>query len=192
MRYARSGFTDPIQVAAECKSRRNFIVSPFEITLAVSTLVLGAYAANGVLNFGKSRTYLSFFLHDRALTPANTRNTLTGAAISVSTVLIFFLTLSPLFGWQIFFSPLTLCVGIFFFANVLYPRLQAHTTLMAALRGESQTNIDSLGDLIEFFYGQKWLANVITAISAIGITCILIAEMLVGVPLYREYFIRPE
>lgn len=167
-------------------------MSPFEITLAVSTLILGAYAANGVLNFGKSKSYNSFFLNDRELTPENVRNTFTGAAISVSTVLIFFLTLTPMFGWQIFLSPLTLALGILLFSHAVYPRLTAYPGLMAALRGESEASIDSLGDLVYFLYHQRWLARVVTFISGAGITCVLVAEMMVGVTIYQEYFVRSE
>ena len=167
-------------------------MSPFEITLAISILVLGGYAVTGLVNFGRSRSYESFFLFDRNLSPENVRNTFTGAAISISTVLIFFLTLSPVFGWYIFLSPLTLALGVFLFGNVVYPRLQRRRGLMSALKGEASPSIDSLGDLIQFLYGAPWLSRTITAISGFGIVCVLVAELMVGVTIYQQYFLRPE
>ncbi|MEM7247731.1 MAG: hypothetical protein AAF533_20505 [Acidobacteriota bacterium] len=167
-------------------------MTPFEITLAVSVLILGGYAASGAVNFGKSRTYDAFFLNNRSLSPQNVRNTFTGAAISISTVLLFFLTLSPVFGWQIFLSPLTLAAGVLLFAHGVYPRLKARPTLIASLRGESSQPIDSLGDLVFHIYGKRWLSTAVTAVSALGIGCVLVAEMMVGVTIYSEYFVEPE
>ena len=167
-------------------------MSPFDITLVISIAVLAFYAMNGLRNFDNSQSFQRFFLNDRALTKANVRNTFTGAAISISTVLSFFLTLGVLFGWQIFWSPLTLVLGVVAFAHFVYPRLVVNSHLYKALRGEGEFRIDSLGDFVHFVYGSRLLSRLITFISGVGIISVLVAEMMVGVAIYKQYFLRPE
>lgn len=167
-------------------------MSALEITLTVSIIVLALYAASGFFNYRRSKSYESFFLGDRLLTSENVRNTFAGAAISISTVLVFFLTLSSQFGWQIFISPLTLIGGVLFFAHLIYPRLKTYPKLYDKLKGETEESIDTIGDLVDFFYGSKILSWVVITISGIGMLAVLIAEMMVGVSIYQEYFINPE
>lgn len=167
-------------------------MSPFDVTLVVSIAVLAFYAANGLRHFDRAQSFIGFFLSDRNLTHENVRNTFAGAAISISTVLSFFLTLGVLFGWQIFWSPITLVIGVIAFAHAIYPRLLANTQLHDALRGDGGRQIESLGELIHFLYGSQTLARLVAGISGIGILAILVAEMMVGVTIYKEYFLRPE
>lgn len=167
-------------------------MSPFDVTLVVSIAVLAFYAVNGLRHFDRSQSFTRFFLNDRMLTHGNVRNTFTGAAVSVSTVLSFFLTLGVLFGWQIFWSPFTLVVGVVAFAHLVYPRLIANASLLKALRGEEDRPIESLQGLIFFLYGSRWLARMVASISGVGVVAILVAEMMVGVTIYQEYFLQPE
>ena len=167
-------------------------MSPFDVTLVVSIAVLALYALNGLRHFDRSQSFVRFFLNDRLLSHGNVRNTFTGAAVSISTVLSFFLTLGVLFGWQIFWSPLTLVVGVVVFAHLVYPRLLVNTSLYQALQGTGDSKINSLGELVDFLYGSKRLALIVSGISGIGILAILVAEMMVGVTIYQQYFLRPE
>jgi Na+/proline symporter len=167
-------------------------MSPFDVTLVVSIAVLAFYAVNGLRHFDRTQSFTGFFLNDRNLTHGNVRNTFTGAAVSISTVLSFFLTLGVLFGWQIFWSPFTLVAGVIVFAHLVYPRLLANTALYSALRGEGDRPVESLDGLIYFLYGSRWLARTVAGISGVGILAILVAEMMVGVTIYQEYFLRPE
>ena len=167
-------------------------MSPFDVTLVVSIAVLAFYALNGLRHFDRSQSFTRFFLNDRRLTHGNVRNTFTGAAVSISTVLSFFLTLGVLFGWQIFWSPLTLVVGVVAFAHLIYPRLLKNAALKAALQGNGDRKVESLDGLVFFLYGSRWLARTVASISGIGVLAILVAEMMVGVTIYEQYFLRPE
>lgn len=167
-------------------------MSPFDVTLAASILVLGGYALAGFRLHDRSDSYERFFLADRRLTTGNVRNTFTGAAISVSTVLSFFLTLGVLFGYQILWSPFTLALGVVFFAHAVYPRLIGRPWLRSALRGESDRSIDSLPDLVDRVYGSRTLTLATAVLTGIGVLAVLVAEMMVGVSIYAEYFLRPE
>lgn len=168
-------------------------MTPFDITLVVSIAVLSFYVMNGLRHFDRSQSFERFFLNDRLLNSGNVRNTFTGAAVSISTVLSFFLTLGVLFGWQIFWSPLTLVLGVVAFAHLIYPRLLSNSALHKALQGtESENKIESLENLVYFLYGSRRLALIVTVISGMGVLAILVAEMMVGVTIYNQYFLRPE
>lgn len=167
-------------------------MTPFDITLAVSILVLAGYVIAGIRLFASSHTYEQFFLADRSLTTENVRNTFTGAAISISTVLSFFLTLGVFFGYQIFWSPATLALGVLFFAHVIYPRLRRVDGLWSALVGEGDRKIDSLPDLVAFIYGGRAVTVIVAVLSGLGVLAVLVAEMMVGVSIYDRYFISPE
>jgi Na+/proline symporter len=167
-------------------------MTPFEITMVVSIAVMGFYAIYGFVNFRKSSSFDDFFLNDRKLSKANVRNTFTGASISIATVLIFFLTIGINFGWVVLWSPLTLAIGILTFNFVIYPRLLSNSDIIAGLKGESDTPIRSLSDYLNHTYKSRVVTVVTTGVSACGILSILIAEMMVGVVIYQEYFIRPE
>lgn len=167
-------------------------MSPFDITLIVSIAVLSFYALNGLRHFDRSQSFVRFFLDERQLTRSHVRNTFTGAAVSISTVLSFFLTLGVLFGWQIFWSPVTLAIGVLVFAHVVFPRLITDPDLHAAIRGDGPRPIDSLGGLVYYLYDSKRLEQIVSFISGVGLLAILIAEMMVGVTIYNQYFLRPE
>jgi len=167
-------------------------MSPFDFTLFVSIVVLGFYALNGIRLLDSSQSFDGYFLAHRQLTHTNVRNTFAGAAISISTVLSFFLTLGVLFGIQILWSPFTLALGVLFFSHVVYPRLLARPELVAALRGEAAATVDSLTDLVRLQYGSTRLASLVVGLSAVGVFAILVAEMMVGVTIYERYFLQPQ
>lgn len=166
-------------------------MSAFEITLGVSALVLAFYALNGLYHYVSDSTFDGFFLGNRNIKVADVKNTFAGASLSISTVLVFFLTLSIPFGWQIMISPITLILGVIFFGKYIYPYLKDYPNLLNSLKGLKTFSIDSLEDLVYFFYKDKLISKTVTYISAIGIFSILVAEMMVGVTIYQEYFIKP-
>lgn len=167
-------------------------MSPYEVTLIAAVLVLGGYAGFGFVSYSTKSSYEHYFLSNRQLDKAPVRNTFAGATISIATVLTFFLDIGPLFGVWILSSPLSLVLGVLFFAIVIYPRLMSQSKLRDALTGETDNRINSLFDLIKHLYNSRSLGIIITSISGIGMVCILVAEMMVGVRIFGEFFIRPE
>lgn len=167
-------------------------MSPYDVTLAVSILVLGLYALSGLKNISTATDYESFYLGSRRLNKSNVRNTFAGAAISIATVLVFFLTIGINFGWWIMWSPITLALGVAFFNYVIHPKLRENTSLNILLNDRSSRGVASLFGIIEHLYGSRTLAYVVTAISALGIVAILVAEMMVGVTIFKSYFLNPE
>ncbi|MGB3454839.1 MAG: hypothetical protein WBG08_02880 [Litorimonas sp.] len=167
-------------------------MTPFEITMVVSIVVMGFYAIYGLLNFKKTSSFDEFFLNDRNLSKSNVRNTFTGASISIATVLIFFLTIGINFGWVVLWSPLTLALGILAFNFLIYPRLIKNSDIWDGLQGKGEKPIRSLSDYLDHTYGSRSVTLITTSVSACGILAILIAEMMVGVQIYQEYFIQPQ
>jgi Na+/proline symporter len=167
-------------------------MSPFEITVLITIIILVVYAVHGFLHYDRYSTSESFFLNNRNLSLSNIRNTFIGASISISTVLMFFLTIGINFGWYILISPVTLAIGVLVFSRYIYPALIKDKELHNALKGNSKINITSLTDLINYLYGSKLISIIVTTISAIGVLSILIAEMMVGVTIYEQYFLKPE
>lgn len=167
-------------------------MTPFEITMVVSILVMSFYGIYGLLSFQKTSSFDAFFLNNRKLTRSNIRNTFTGASISIATVLIFFLTIGIVFGKWVLWSPITLAIGILTFNFVVYPRILSNKRVLSALKGESSVPIRSLSDFMLYMYGSKFVAGMTTFVSACGILAILVAEMMVGVEIYKEYFLQPE
>ena len=167
-------------------------MTPFEITMIVSILVMGFYGLYGLLSFKRTSSFDEFFLNNRKLTKSNVRNTFTGASISIATVLIFFLTIGIAFGGWIFWSPLTLAIGILAFNYIVYPKITSNKKVISALRGEAAVPIRSLSDFLRYMYDSSFVASMTTFVSACGILSILVAEMMVGVEIYKEYFLQPE
>lgn len=167
-------------------------MSAYDVTLVVSLLVLGFYAQSGIKNIGQSKSYESFYLSDRRLTRENVRNTFAGAAISIATVLVFFLTVGINFGWWILWSPLTLALGVVFFNFLVYPKLIKRQSLVASINDRSENGITSLFGIVEHLYGSRLLAGVVTSVSALGVIAILVAEMMVGVTIFEDYFVNPQ
>lgn len=167
-------------------------MSPFEVTLVITIVILALYGVHGLLNFNRHATADSFFLNNRNLSPANVRNTFAGAAVSISTVLMFFLTIGINFGWYVLLSPITLALGVLVFSYLIYPALKKDDDLQMSLKGDSENPISSLKGLIDHLYESKSISTIVTAISAVGVLSILVAEMMVGVTIYEQYFIKPE
>jgi len=166
-------------------------MTPTIITISLAFIVLISYAAVGFWHYKKDRSFLSYYLSERGLGKAHIRNTLAGAAISISTVLIFFFTIGFQFGWQILISPLTLAIGVLFFRYLIYPKLFKKELIQHDKNKTSALQIDSLSDLILQLYGSRILTITITLVSALGILAILVAELMVGVSILQIGNINP-
>lgn len=166
-------------------------MSPSTLAVIASALVLVGYAAIGYFQRRFDHTPLSFFLNERSLGTREVRNTFAGAAISISTVLVFFFTIGLQFGWQILLSPITLALGVLLFRHLVHPQLLKRRLVQISPEETSSLQIDSLSDVIRSLYGSRLVSVTITAISALGILAILVAELMVGVTVLQVAHIHP-
>lgn len=166
-------------------------MTPPTLAILASCVLLITFASVGILQFRREHTTTSFFLNDRKLDKRAIRNTFSGAAISVSTVLVFFFTIGLSFGWQILLSPLTLAIGVVVFRYAVLPQLLTRGFIQTDPGNPSPQQISSLMDVGMQLYGSRPVAATITSISAMGLLAILVAELMVGVTVLQASGIDP-
>lgn len=161
-------------------------MTPYTITFIAALVVLCYFLLYGLMNFSNSQTY---FNCGKELKRGEFGNSFAAASTSLATVLFFFVTLGLTNGLYILISPISYFFGIYFFNKVMLPKLVKHRF------SNDSEGVASIGTTLGAYmyerYNSKWVKNIITSITLLGILAILLIELYVGVDIFN-IFIKNE
>jgi Na+/proline symporter len=152
-------------------------MDPLTLNAFVTLFLLVAFFLLGAYQYRSNNDYESFFLRRRNVQGNEYSSSFAASSTSLATVLIFFITYGASEGLGILIAPLSYVLGSYILARLI-PYIGQHNIIHSGT---------TLGNLLWRIYGNSLVGYAICIIAIVGLLCILLIELYVGVEIFRIY-----